>query len=122
MDEVKSAFRPEFLNRMDEIILFHRLFRKHMDAIVDIQLNNLMDLLAERGIVLKLDEAAKASLADQGYDPVYGARPLRRMIQKSIKNPLANLLLAGKVVDGEKVKVSMGSKGFIFKGADKIIT
>ncbi len=116
MDEVKSAFRPEFLNRVDEIILFHRLFREHMDAIVDIQLGNLLALLLERGIVLKLDIASKVWLADQGYDPVYGARPLRRTIQKSLQNPLADLLLAGKITDGEVVNVAVGETGFIFNG------
>jgi ATP-dependent Clp protease ATP-binding subunit ClpB len=116
MDEVKSAFRPEFLNRLDEIILFHRLFREHMDAIVDIQIRCLLVLLAERGIALKLDEASKAWLADQGYDQVYGARPLRRTIQKLLQNPLAELLLAGKITDGEEVRVTVGADGFIFNG------
>jgi ATP-dependent Clp protease ATP-binding subunit ClpB len=116
MDEVKSAFRPEFLNRLDEIILFHRLFREHMDAIVDIQLGNLLALLAERSIVLELDNAAKVWLADRGYNPVYGARPLRRIIQKSLQNPLADLLLAGKITDGEEVNVAVGDSGFIFNG------
>ena len=116
MEEVKSAFRPEFLNRLDEIILFHRLLREHMDAIVDIQIRHLLVLLAERGIALKLDEASKAWLADQGYDQVYGARPLRRTIQKLLQNPLAELLLAGKITDGEEVRVTVGADGFIFNG------
>ena len=119
MDEVKSAFRPEFLNRMDEIILFHRLFREHMDAIVDIQIGYLLALLAERGIVLKLDKASKEWLADQGYDPVYGARPLRRKIQTSLQNPLAGLLLAGKIIDGEEVMVAVSADGLTFNGINE---
>jgi len=116
MEVVKAAFRPEFLNRMDEMILFHRLFREHMDAIVDIQLGHLLALLADRGIALNLDKGAKAWLADQGYDPVYGARPLKRVIQKSLQNPLAGLILAGKITDGEEVKVSAGSDGLTING------
>ena len=116
MDIVKTAFRPEFLNRLDELILFHRLFREHMDAIVDIQLGHLRALLGERGVALKLDTAAKAWLADQGYDPVYGARPLKRVIQKALQNPLASLILEGKVADGEEVKVSAGKDGLTING------
>jgi len=106
MEVVRAAFRPEFLNRLDEIILFHRLFRDHMDTIVDIQLNNLKHLLAERDISIELDASAKAYLADKGYDPVYGARPLRRVIQTVLQNALAGLILEGKVKDGETVEVS----------------
>ena len=116
MEIVKTAFRPEFLNRMDEIILFHRLFREHMDAIVDIQLGHLRALLEDRGLTLKLDKAAKAWLADAGYDPVYGARPLRRVIQKALQNPLASLILEGTVNDGDEVKVSAGSDGLTING------
>jgi ATP-dependent Clp protease ATP-binding subunit ClpB len=121
MKEVKSAFRPEFLNRIDEIILFHRLFREHMDAIVNIQLDKLLGLLGERGIILKLDEAAKVLLADQGYDPIYGARPLRRIIQRNLQNPLANLLLSGEMTDGEEVKVEAGPNGFTFNGQNEFV-
>jgi len=116
MAVVKSAFRPEFLNRLDEMILFHRLFREHMDAIVEIQLGHLRALLAERRLTLSLDKASKAWLADQGYDPVYGARPLKRVIQKSLQNPLASLILAGKIADGEEVKVSAGKDGLTING------
>ena len=116
MAVVRSAFRPEFLNRLDETVLFHRLFREHMDAIVDIQLGHLRRLLAERHITLMLDKAATAWLADQGYDPVYGARPLKRVIQRSLQNPLAGLILAGKVADGEQVKVSAGKDGLTING------
>ena len=120
MGEVKLAFRPEFLNRLDEIILFQRLSREHMDDIVDIQLGNLSALLEDRGIVLDLDKSAKAWLADQGYDTIYGARPLRRVIQKSFQNPLASLLLAGKIMDGEKVKVAVGRDGLTFNGINEV--
>ena len=116
MEVVRTAFRPEFLNRLDEIILFHRLGREHMAAIGDIQLGHLLARLAERRIALKLDKAAKAWLADRGYDAVYGARPLQRVIQKSLQNPLAGLILAGKVVDGEEVKVSAGPDGLTING------
>ena len=116
MEVVRTAFRPEFLNRLDEIILFHRLGREHMAAIVDIQLGHLLARLAERRIALKLDKAAKAWLADRGYDAVYGARPLQRVIQKSLQNPLAGLILAGKVADGEEVKVSAGPDGLTING------
>jgi len=116
MEVVRAAFRPEFLNRLDEIILFHRLFREHMTGIVDIQLGHLKRLLADRKIALKLDKAAKAWLADAGYDPVYGARPLKRVIQKSLQNPLAGLILEGKVKDGEEVKVSAGKDGLTING------
>ena len=116
MEVVRSTFRPEFLNRLDETVLFHRLFREHMDAIVDIQLGHLRTLLADRHITLTLDKAAAAWLADQGYDPVYGARPLKRVIQRSLQNPLAGLILAGKVADGEQVKVSAGPDGLTING------
>ena len=116
MAVVRSAFRPEFLNRLDETVLFHRLFREHMDAIVDIQLGHLRRLLSEHHITLMLDKAAAAWLADQGYDPVYGARPLKRVIQRSLQNPLAGLILAGKVADGEQVKVSAGKDGLTING------
>ena len=89
MGVVRSHFRPEFLNRVDEIILFHRLRRDNMAAIVDIQFGRLQRLLVDRKIVLDLDSQARAWLADKGYDPVYGARPLKRAIQKAVQDPLA---------------------------------
>ncbi|NMD09005.1 MAG: AAA domain-containing protein, partial [Phyllobacteriaceae bacterium] len=107
MEVVKHAFRPEFLNRIDEIILFHRLKRQHMGAIVDIQMLRLGKLLSERKIVLTLTEAARTWLADKGYDPAYGARPLKRVIQKSVQDPLAEAILAGHVKDGEPVEVGV---------------
>ncbi|MEZ5840065.1 MAG: ATP-dependent chaperone ClpB [Hyphomicrobiales bacterium] len=102
---VKAAFRPEFLNRVDEILLFHRLKREHMGAIVDIQVRRLQKLLDERKIVLDLDAGARAWLADKGYDPAYGARPLKRAIQKALQDPLAEQILAGGVHDGMTVPV-----------------
>ena len=95
MDEVRQAFRPEFLNRLDEILLFRRLSRDDMTGIVAIQLTRLQALLAERKITLEVDDAARRWLADAGYDPVYGARPLKRVIQRELQNPLATELLEG---------------------------
>jgi ATP-dependent Clp protease ATP-binding subunit ClpB len=106
MEIVRGHFRPEFLNRLDEILLFRRLTREQMGNIVEIQLGRLRKLLAERKITLELDERARAWLADAGYDPVYGARPLKRVLQRSLQNPLATMILEGKVRDGETVRVS----------------
>jgi len=106
MNVVKSSFRPEFLNRLDDIILFHRLKRSQMGAIVDIQMKRLQKLLEDRKITLELDEDARMWLANKGYDPAYGARPLKRVIQKNVQDPLAELILAGKVRDGDPVTVS----------------
>ncbi len=103
MNVVRSHFRPEFLNRVDEIILFHRLKREQMGKIVDIQMGRLRKLLAERKITLELDDKAKEWLGQKGYDPAYGARPLKRVIQKYVQDPLAEMVLAGKIHDGEKV-------------------
>ena len=116
MDAVRAKFRPEFLNRLDEIILFHRLTRDNMDAIVDIQIARLQKLLADRKITLELDDAARTWLGDSGYDPVYGARPLRRVIQKKLQDPLAELLLAGDVTDGEALAISADSNGLTING------
>ncbi len=104
MEVVRGHFRPEFLNRIDEIILFHRLKREEMGAIVDIQLKRLITLLSERKITLDLDEDARNWLANKGYDPVYGARPLKRVIQKFVQDPLAEQILSGQGtgrIDGE---------------------
>jgi ATP-dependent Clp protease ATP-binding subunit ClpB len=116
MEVVRGHFRPEFLNRLDEILLFHRLTREHMAGIVEIQLARLAKLLAERKIALALDERARKWLAEAGYDPVYGARPLKRVIQRSLQNPLATLILEGKVHDGETVRVSVKGKGLAING------
>jgi ATP-dependent Clp protease ATP-binding subunit ClpB len=119
MEVVRAAFRPEFLNRLDEIILFHRLSREHMAAIVDIQLGRLRKLLADRRISIELDERARAHLADVGYDPVYGARPLKRAIQRELQNPLATMILQGQVGDGDTVRVGAGPSGLVIKGREK---
>ena len=116
MAAVKNHFRPEFLNRLDETLVFHRLTREDMGAIVDIQLGHLQDLLADRKISLELDDSARAWLADAGFDPVYGARPLKRAIQKSLQNPLAGLILDGTVNDGETVTVTAGPDGLMING------
>jgi ATP-dependent Clp protease ATP-binding subunit ClpB len=107
MSEVRSRFRPEFLNRLDEIILFHRLLRADMAKIVDIQMGRLSKLLADRKITVQLDDAARSWLANRGYDPAYGARPLKRVIQRSVQDPLAEQILAGGVKDGDTVRVSV---------------
>jgi len=116
MAVVRAAFRPEFLNRVDEIILFHRLKKAEMGRIVDIQMARLQKLLDDRKITIKLDASARDWLAEKGWDPAYGARPLKRVIQKSVQDPLAELILAGKIKDGEKVSVSGDKLGLTFNG------
>jgi ATP-dependent Clp protease ATP-binding subunit ClpB len=116
MGVVRSAFRPEFLNRLDEILLFRRLTRAHMGAIVDIQLDRLRALLEDRKITLDVDEAALMWLGNMGYDPSYGARPLKRVIQKYLQNPLATMLLEGKIADGETVTVGVGDGNLVLNG------
>ncbi|WP_160000177.1 ATP-dependent chaperone ClpB [Roseomonas sp. 18066] len=111
MNVVRSRFRPEFLNRLDEIVLFRRLARHDMGAIVTIQLGRLRKLLEDRKITLELDQAASDWLGEAGYDPVYGARPLKRVIQRNLQDRLAGLLLEGKVVDGSTVRVTAGPEG-----------
>jgi len=116
MNVVRHAFRPEFLNRLDEILLFRRLTRENMTGIVDIQLDRLRSLLADRKISLELDNAALMWLGNAGYDPVYGARPLKRVIQKHLQNPLAGLILDGSISEGETVKISAGEGSLILNG------
>jgi ATP-dependent Clp protease ATP-binding subunit ClpB len=113
MRVVRAHFRPEFLNRLDEIVLFERLGRGHMAGIVSVQLEGLRKRLADRKIELALDAGAEAWLAERGYDPVYGARPLKRVIQKAVQDPLAELLLSGDVKDGDTVEVTAGPDGLI---------
>ena len=122
MAVVKASFRPEFLNRVDEIILFHRLRRENMGAIVKIQLKRLEALLAERKISLALDEQAIAWLAEKGYDPAYGARPLKRVIQKELQDPLAEKILGGDILDGSTVDVGTGSDRLLFVSNGKPVT
>lgn len=107
MEVVRASFRPEFLNRLDEIILFHRLQRQHMSAIVKVQMERLVKVLAERNISIELDEKAADWIGNKGYDPVYGARPLKRVIQKELQDKLAHHILAGDIYDGGTVKVSV---------------
>jgi ATP-dependent Clp protease ATP-binding subunit ClpB len=116
MAVVRASFRPEFLNRVDEIILFHRLKREEMGKIVDIQMQRLGRLLEERKIAIVLEPSARDWLAENGWDPAYGARPLKRVIQKSVQDPLAEMILSGRVKDGEKVVVSAGKHGLTFNG------
>jgi ATP-dependent Clp protease ATP-binding subunit ClpB len=116
MAVVRASFRPEFLNRVDEIILFHRLQRKEMTKIVDIQMVRLAKLLEERKITIALDPSAREWLADKGWDPAYGARPLKRVIQKAVQDPLAELILSGAVKDGDRVTISAGKQGLTFNG------
>jgi ATP-dependent Clp protease ATP-binding subunit ClpB len=116
MNAVRGHFRPEFLNRLDEIILFRRLSRENMDKIVDIQIGRLSRLLADRKIEIVLDERAREWLAQAGYDPVYGARPLKRVIQRRLQDPLAQLLLEGRIVDGQKVQVGANTHGLVING------
>ncbi|MCY6383687.1 ATP-dependent chaperone ClpB [Hoeflea prorocentri] len=119
MEVVKASFRPEFLNRVDETILFHRLRREDMGAIVDIQMARLADLVSERKITIDLGEDARDWLADKGYDPAYGARPLKRVIQKFVQDPLAEKILGGEIADGQHVKISAGSDRLLITGAAK---
>ena len=113
MDAVRAHFRPEFLNRLDETIIFDRLSRGDMDGIVDIQLGRLRKRLGKQNIKIDLDEAAMRWLADEGYDPVFGARPLKRVMQRALQDQLAEMLLAGDVTDGDVVAVSVGADGLI---------
>ena len=114
MDVVRSHFRPEFLNRLDEIILFHRLSQEHMAPIVDIQVKRVQKLLKDRKITLDLTEGARNWLGRVGYDPVYGARPLKRAVQRYLQDPLAEKLLAGEIPDGSTVNVDEGEEGLVF--------
>jgi ATP-dependent Clp protease ATP-binding subunit ClpB len=115
MEVVRGHFRPEFLNRLDEIILFHRLSQEHMGPIVDIQIGRVQQLLAERKVKLDLTDAARAWLGRVGYDPVYGARPLKRAVQKYLQDPLADAILRGEVPDGSVVKVDEGEGALSLK-------
>jgi len=116
MAVVRAAFRPEFLNRVDEIILFHRLKKSEMGRIVDIQMTRLQKLLDDRKITIKLEPSARDWLAEKGWDPAYGARPLKRVIQKSVQDPLAEMILAGTIKDDQKVTISGDKLGLTFNG------
>jgi ATP-dependent Clp protease ATP-binding subunit ClpB len=115
---VRASFRPEFLNRIDEIILFHRLKKTHMGSIVDIQMQRLAKLLEDRKIAVRLEPSAREWLAEKGWDPAYGARPLKRVIQKHVQDPLAELILSGRIKDGDGVTISAGPQGLVFNGEE----
>ena len=112
--ELRSHFRPEFLNRVDDIIIFHSLDKKQIAAIVDIQLRRLEKRLADQHLQLELDDSARAFLAKEGFDPQFGARPLKRAIQEFLLNPLASRLLEGKITPAAKLKVSAKTDGLTF--------
>ncbi len=116
MQIVRGHFRPEFLNRIDEIVLFHRLRREDMGSIVDIQFRSLLRLLEDRKIAVDLDAKGRQWLADKGYDPSYGARPLKRVIQKNVQDPLAEMILSGQIADGETITVSADKNGLTIAG------
>jgi ATP-dependent Clp protease ATP-binding subunit ClpB len=119
MAVVRANFRPEFLNRVDEIILFHRLKRDQMGTIVDIQMVRLQKLLDERKVTIELSPEARNWLAEKGYDPAFGARPLKRVIQKNVQDPLAEKLLAGEIKDGDKVRIGVKGEALAFESKGK---
>jgi ATP-dependent Clp protease ATP-binding subunit ClpC len=121
MGEVKKMFRPEFLNRLDEIIVFHELTEGQLRSIVDLLVKDLQKRLADRKLDVELTEEAKSWLAKEGYDPIYGARPLRRAIERYVENPLSTKLLRGEFSQGDRIIVDLGDEGLTFslgKGAD----
>ena len=113
LDAVRAHFKPEFLNRLDEIIIFNRLAKEHMSKIVDIQLNLLQDRMSSLSFKIDLGVGARDWIAEKGYDPVYGARPLKRVIQTNIQNPIAELILAGKLSEGDVIKITGGPEGLL---------
>ena len=113
-EELKSHFRPEFLNRIDETIIFHRLREEDLARIVDLQMAYLRQRLADRNITIRITDRAKRHLASDGYDPVYGARPLKRLIQREIENPLAHRILAGEFTNGDAIEVDSTDEFFSF--------
>jgi ATP-dependent Clp protease ATP-binding subunit ClpB len=115
-DQLRDVFRPEFLNRIDEIVEFHALSREQLGEIVELQLRRLRGRLAERGLSLELTDAAKEHLAEAGWDPTYGARPLKRAIQRLVENPLALRLLEGEFEEGDTVRVDVSDGELVFEG------
>jgi ATP-dependent Clp protease ATP-binding subunit ClpB len=111
---LQAHFRPEFLNRVDEIVVFHPLKREHLVTIVEIQLRRVEALLAERGFAMEVSEAARSYLAEVGYDPDFGARPLKRAIQRELQDPLAIKVLAGEFHQGDVIRVDRGPEGLVF--------
>ena len=114
MEEVRRAFRPEFLNRLDDILIFHRLQRHHMDEVTKIHLQPITKLLQNQDVLLTVTPKAIAWLADKGYDPAYGARPLKRCLQTYVRNPLSEKLLKGELIAGQTVTISRGQKRISF--------
>jgi ATP-dependent Clp protease ATP-binding subunit ClpB len=117
MDALRAHFRPEFLNRIDEVIFFHALGREHIKRIIDIQVTGLLKRLEERKIHVRLTDAAKDELVEEGYDPAYGARPLKRAIQREVLDPLALQVLEGRFGEGDTVTVDAGDHGLQFEKA-----
>jgi ATP-dependent Clp protease ATP-binding subunit ClpB len=115
MQELRLNFKPEFLNRIDDVVVFHQLSREQITRIIDVQLERLLQMLKERNITIELDQSARDLLAQEGYDPTYGARPLKRAIQTLIQNPLAVKLLRGEILPGQKVKVSADGDAMRFQ-------
>jgi ATP-dependent Clp protease ATP-binding subunit ClpB len=111
LDALRRHFRPEFLNRVDDIVVFHQLSRDDIDAIVALQVAKLRQLVAARGLVLDIDPDAMHWIAEAGYDPLYGARPLKRVIQRELQNPIALALLEGDYQEGDTVRVTRGTDG-----------
>jgi len=111
LEHLRAAFRPEFLNRVDEVVVFRPLSREDVGRIVEIQLGRLRGLLSERKLTLKLSEPAREAIADAGYDPTYGARPLKRALQRLVQDPLANRLLRGEFVAGDEIVLDEGADG-----------
>jgi ATP-dependent Clp protease ATP-binding subunit ClpC len=121
-DSLRKHFRPEFLNRIDEIIIFHTLTREHVISIVDLQMQEIAERLGEHGIVIELTEAARVWLADQGYDPAFGARPLRRTLQKQVESPLSTKLLGGEFKEGDRIVVDYNeTDGLVFVKKDELV-
>jgi ATP-dependent Clp protease ATP-binding subunit ClpB len=119
-EALRAHFRPEFLNRIDETIVFHALGREHISAVIDIQLGGLLKRLADRKIALTLSPQAKAALVEEGYDPIYGARPLKRTIQRRILDPLALRVLEGAFAEGDHVLVDHGADGMQFTKGEPV--
>ena len=114
LEELRSNFKPEFLNRIDDIVIFHQLSRKQIEQIIDVQLERLRAMLAERNVTLVLDQSARELLAREGYDPNYGARPLKRAIQTLLQNPLAVQLLRGEISSGQTIRVAAHGDQMVF--------
>jgi ATP-dependent Clp protease ATP-binding subunit ClpB len=117
LEALRQHFRPEFLNRVDDVVVFHPLTRSHLRAIVDIQLARLQARLADRHLELNFTDAAKEFLAERGYDAVYGARPLKRVVQNAVETVLAQRLIAGEIHDGDRLTVDVGAGGLVFRPA-----